>query len=291
MALKKVGNFVARGANRVDQQLVAIIEEAARRANMEVEAYSGFRPGSKGFHGKGRAADVRIMQNGRPLPNYQTPETFEIYERLAHAARQVQMEMFPELRDRFRWGGYFSGPKGKYGAMDLMHFDLGGGNGLGMAGGSWETGLNAQQRRLFPGARSRGISGMAMGQGGQPQNEMPQGPNLSPEALDFARSNPQPGGFGQDVTKVADPTASMPNSPVFEKPASPFGEVFQALGANMKAPAPQQQVEEPSFGTGDPMGGPMAAMQGASNAKGLLDALMPNIEQMLSLGKRRPVAA
>ena len=79
-------------------------------------------------------------------------------QEIIETIRMVQMEKYPELADQFRWGGYFSGPKGKYGAADLMHFDLGGGNGLGMAGGSWEGGLTPAQRKLFPGAESRGIS-------------------------------------------------------------------------------------------------------------------------------------
>lgn len=146
----EVGNFVARGAGKVNPALIDILKEAAARTGMQVEAYSGYRPGDPRFHGKGEATDIRIIgPDGNPLPNYQTPETFKTYEQLAQAARQVQMEKYPELADQFRWGGYFGGGKGKYGAMDLMHFDLGGGNGLGMAGGSWENGINPQQAALY----------------------------------------------------------------------------------------------------------------------------------------------
>lgn len=146
----EVGNFVARGANKVNPALIDILKEAAVRTGMQVEAYSGYRPGDPRFHGKGEATDIRIIgPDGKPLPNYQTPESFKTYEQLAQAARQVQQEKYPELGDQFRWGGYFGGGKGKYGAMDLMHFDLGGGNGLGMAGGSWENGLTDKQAALY----------------------------------------------------------------------------------------------------------------------------------------------
>ncbi|QKD01502.1 hypothetical protein [Mesorhizobium loti] len=146
----EVGNFVARGADKVNPALIDILKEAAARTGMQVEAYSGYRPGDPRFHGKGEATDIRIIgPDGKPLPNYQTPESFKTYEQLAQAARQVQQEKYPELGDQFRWGGYFGGGKGKYGAMDLMHFDLGGGKGLGMAGGSWDKGLNPDQAALY----------------------------------------------------------------------------------------------------------------------------------------------
>lgn len=146
----EVGNFAANGASNVNPALVDILKQAADRTGMQVEAYSGYRPGDPRFHGKGMATDIRIIgPDGKPLPNYQTPETFQTYEQLAQAARQVQMEQYPELANQFRWGGYFGGPKGQYGSMDLMHFDLGGGNGLGMAGGSWENGLTNKQAALY----------------------------------------------------------------------------------------------------------------------------------------------
>jgi hypothetical protein len=42
--------------------------------------------------------------------------------------------------------------------MDEMHFDLGGSNRLGMAGGSWEKGLTPEQRRRFAGVESVGMA-------------------------------------------------------------------------------------------------------------------------------------
>ena len=80
----------------------------------------------------------------------------------------MQMEKYPDLAQNFRWGGYFSGGKGKYGAMDLMHFDLGGSDTLGMAGGSWDKGLNDRQAALFgmKEYKARGLENLAV----PPQN-------------------------------------------------------------------------------------------------------------------------
>ncbi|MBO9631171.1 MAG: hypothetical protein J7516_17340, partial [Shinella sp.] len=121
----------------------------------KVDAMSGFRRGDPRFHGKGLATDVQLtdLASGKLLGNYQDPASFSTYERFAQTARGVQMRDYPELADKFRWGGYFGGPKGKYGAMDTMHFDLG---GAGMGGGSWENGLNAKQQALWPTAQSNG---------------------------------------------------------------------------------------------------------------------------------------
>lgn len=163
------GNFVARGADNVNPALVDILDEAANRAGMKVEAYSGYRPGDPRFHGKGMATDVRIIgADGKAIPNYQSAEGFSQYEKLAQEARKVQQEKYPSLDQNFRWGGYFGGPKGKYGAMDLMHFDLGGSAKLGMAGGSWDKGLNDRQAALFgmTNYKAKGLENLAV----PPQN-------------------------------------------------------------------------------------------------------------------------
>lgn len=163
--LEQVGNFVARGAGKVDPRLVDILQRAAEATGLQVEAYSGFRPGDPRQHGKGHATDIRIIgPDGKPLPNYQTPETFGSYEALAQAARAIQMQDYPDLEKQFRWGGYFSGKKGSYGAGDLMHFDLGGSDKLGMAGGSWDNGLNARQAAIWglkPGLQNGDASALA----------------------------------------------------------------------------------------------------------------------------------
>lgn len=153
--------FVGNYRSGVDPRLTDILQTAAGRfADYKVDAFSGLRPGDPRFHGKGKATDVSLIDrsSGKALPNYQSAQSFRAYEKFAQAARQVQMEKYPELAGQFRWGGYFSGDRRRYGAVDLMHFDLGGGGGLGMAGGSWEHGLTAAQRAIFPGAVSSGMA-------------------------------------------------------------------------------------------------------------------------------------
>lgn len=146
------GNF----RNGVDQRLMDILQTAAERSAQSVMAISGLRVGDPRFHGKGLAADISLLDpSGKALANYQNASTFRAYEQFAQIAKQVQMEKFPDLADKFRWGGYFSGGKGKYGAMDLMHFDLA---GAGMGGGSWQRGLTEAQRSLWPGAESVGMA-------------------------------------------------------------------------------------------------------------------------------------
>ncbi|MDX0500742.1 hypothetical protein GOC68_32110 [Sinorhizobium medicae] len=153
--LKIVGNFKPG----VDARLMHILDVAAQwTPEYRVEAFSGYRAGDPRFHGKGIACDVRLVNRitGQALPNYQDASSFREYEKFAQTVRRVQMELYPDLKGELRWGGYFSGPKGKYGAMDLMHFDLGG-DKTGMGGGSWENGLTKSQRAIFRGAESVGI--------------------------------------------------------------------------------------------------------------------------------------
>ena len=112
---------------------------------------SGERKGDPRFHGQGKALDVQLYDaQGRKLSNYQSAETFRPYEQFAQAVHAAQ----PADTAPIRWGGYFGGPKGTYGAVDLMHFDTG---NVPMGGGSWEGGLTDAQRKLFPGAQSVGF--------------------------------------------------------------------------------------------------------------------------------------
>ena len=151
--------------NRVDPRLVRILDAAGTTLpeGWSFDITSGHRPGSQGFHSSGNAVDVRLKDDqGRILPNYQNAGAFRAYEQFAQAARKAQLDLHPELSDQLRWGGYFSGPVGKYGAKDLMHFDLGG-NRVPMGGGSWETGLYDRERRYLPGAKSVGMGNYARG--------------------------------------------------------------------------------------------------------------------------------
>lgn len=155
-ALAFIGNY----KSGVDARLTDILSKAASSfPGYKVDAISGFRAGDPRFHGKGLATDVQLtdLLSGRQLGNYQDARSFGAYERFAQTARSIQMRDYPELADQFRWGGYFGGGKGKYGALDTMHFDLGGGR-VGMAGGSWEHGLTSAQRSLWSGIESKGTA-------------------------------------------------------------------------------------------------------------------------------------
>jgi GH24 family phage-related lysozyme (muramidase) len=155
------GNFHAQG---VDPRLVSNLTEATRGLpqGWHAQFESGFRQGDKRQHGRGNAVDVALYnEKGERLANYQDPTTFRAYEKFAQDFRAAQQHNNPELNSATRWGGYFSGKTeaqgGPYGAVDLMHFDLGGRQGLGMLGGSWEGGMTAKQHALFPGATSVGM--------------------------------------------------------------------------------------------------------------------------------------
>lgn len=152
-ALSFVGNYKGAG---VDPRLTDILNLAAQQTpGFKVDAISGYRAGDPRFHGKGMATDVQLtdLASGKLLGNYQDASSFSAYEKFAQTARQIQMAKYPELADQFRWGGYFGGGKGKYGALDTMHFDVA---GKGMAGGSWDTGLTSAQKALWPGIESQG---------------------------------------------------------------------------------------------------------------------------------------
>ena len=139
----------------VDTRLLECLREAADflPPGYTLEFTSGFRKGDKRFHGKGLASDIQIIdQDGNRLPNYQDAENFRTYEEFAQVVRRIQLNKYPHLNLRF--GGYFSGHKGKYGAVDMMHFDIG---HVPMGGGSWEHGLTKQQRKYWPAAFSKGM--------------------------------------------------------------------------------------------------------------------------------------
>ena len=138
----------------VDPGLIGAVRAASSTLppGWRAEMVSGERKGDPRFHGKGKALDIQLIDaQGRKLPNYQSAENFRPYEQFAQAVHAAQ----PADTAPIRWGGYFGGPKGKYGAVDLMHFDTG---DVPMGGGSWEGGLTQAQRQLFPGAKSLGLT-------------------------------------------------------------------------------------------------------------------------------------
>jgi hypothetical protein len=158
VAMSDVGPFKMREDPKmtagVDPRLLDIIrhESVSLPAGQSYDVTSGVRENTpanpNSLHRLGKAVDVGIMnEDGTMVPNYQDPASFKAYEDPAKVGREFQQKKYPELNKDFNWGGYFSGPPGKYGAMDLMHQSI----GEHPAGGSWEAGLKPEQAQLFAG--------------------------------------------------------------------------------------------------------------------------------------------
>jgi len=132
----------------INPRLLKLIE-GMKYDKYKVNPISGYRPGDPRQHGRGQAIDIQLEDptSGAALNNYQDPTTFKAYQEYANSIYQDALKNDPELAKQLRWGGYFSGGKGKYGAMDLMHFDTAG--DIGMAGGSWEGGLSPEQAKIW----------------------------------------------------------------------------------------------------------------------------------------------
>lgn len=146
------GKAADRGINKVDPRLVDIMRKAAAGSPYDVELFSGKRFGSSrgSRHNTGNAVDIVLIDKatGTAVPNLKSSVGFPIYRDFALAARDVQMADYPELENAFRWGGGFSGAEEKYGAVDLMHFDIKpNGKMAGLVGGdqsakaAWDAGL------------------------------------------------------------------------------------------------------------------------------------------------------
>jgi hypothetical protein len=185
----------------VDPRLVDILQETSKNSEYAVQVISGNDSRNplkikNSQHPKGQAIDIRLVdkKTGQPIPNYQSAEGFRAYEQFAQNAKLYQMHKYPELNQEFRWGGYFSGAKGKYGANDPMHFDVG--TSGAMAGGSFAGGLTEAQRKLYPGIESQGMGDLDKALEGyqkelaareKPQNSLPDitppGPDKKPEDL------------------------------------------------------------------------------------------------------------
>lgn len=279
---------LAGSAPGVDPRLAKILQQASSSLpdGYTAKIVSGLREGDPRFHGRGMATDLQIIDpQGNPLANYQDAKTFRTYEQLAQAARRTQMQVAPELSDQFRWGGYFSGGKGKYGALDLMHFDLGGGNGLGMAGGSWEKGLTDQQRALFPGVQSAGMADsqppvqMASAQTGTfaapgSQTAAPADAAMPPIAPGDTGSDSGLGGIFASLMSGMSPQTQQPQQPktysqqlppeLFQIPEGEGGrpasggayEQAPDLSVNpQRAPLAPPQMKPPAFGMTAMLGG------------------------------------
>lgn len=163
--ISKDGKFVIGpdvNYKRVDARLVKIAELSASylEEGYLLLMHSGYRNSNSGFHPKGKAIDCRIiLDDGRQLENYQEPDNFRLYEVWAQHCKKLQVLKYPELNKALRWGGYFGGsigPNAKYGAMDLMHLDLGG-TSVGMAAGSFSGGLNSFYKKSWRVNNSKGM--------------------------------------------------------------------------------------------------------------------------------------
>ena len=133
----------------VDPQLLQLIQSVgANYAPYKMNITSGYRPGDPRYHGSGKALDVQLIdpKTGVPLRNYQDPSQAQAYQQFANAVYNAAPE---DLKAKLRWGGYFNeGGPGHYGALDLMHFDVGG-DKTPMGGGSWATGFSPEQMKMW----------------------------------------------------------------------------------------------------------------------------------------------
>lgn len=97
-----------------------------------IRPYSGYRPGDKGYHGKGQAIDIEIVgPDGKAIPN-QGPDKTGLYTRWARGAYTHALQNQPEIARQLGWGGAFDKLKRSAGVsnvQDLMHLDLGGDRG------------------------------------------------------------------------------------------------------------------------------------------------------------------
>jgi hypothetical protein len=156
----ELGYLPGRGAQDlkgVNPRFAKALQEYAQQYNASQDQYdlvlrSGQLGRTKGEHAGGNAVDINLVdrRNGERLTDYQTrdPVVFKAYQDNANQFHQFLQQNYPDLAAQHRWGGYFSGPAGLYGAQDIMHHDIGGAR-HGMAGGSWQQGLNQQQADLY----------------------------------------------------------------------------------------------------------------------------------------------
>lgn len=249
----------------IDPALLQLLESVPYEG-YDVELISGYRPKTpknpRSRHGRGGAIDVELVdkKSGRRVPNYQSADAFKIYQDYANRVYQAAQQSNPELAQKLAWGGYFSGGKGKYGALDLMHFDTGG----QQAGGDWQKGLYPQQASLWGLEPGGGIGSTGGGQvipGAAPaappasQYALPRAP-LPGGAVEMASAagpggpvEAAGGGAGSEATQVgANPYAAMLASAGGKKEPlrNRLGEALLDFGSQMATtPAAQAEVNIP----------------------------------------------
>jgi len=120
------------GMERLDPRLHEIMQAASSHLppGYRAEIVSAGRgAGAAGFHPKGQALDLRILDpQGRPIQHY-GEDTSGLYTRTARAAYGEMLARYPGLKGRLAWGGAFGTEIGGGGPPDLMHFDIGGRRG------------------------------------------------------------------------------------------------------------------------------------------------------------------
>ena len=241
--------------DNVDPALVRLIQSMPQFGKYGVRATSGYRAGDTRYHGKdgiGRALDVELFDpaSGTALANYQNPENFAAYQQLANALYQQALKTDPALAQKLRWGGYFSGGGGKYGALDLMHFDVAG-DETGMAGGSWAGGLTPEQAKIWGLTAGGGIGGDMTGGAAGAQQLGPAMPksvtNFSPEQRRNAIASIESAGSG-DYGALGPMTGGDPSSR-----DRAYGR-YQVMGRNVpvwtkqvlgRAMTPQEFLKDP----------------------------------------------
>lgn len=138
----------------IDPRLMDMIGESARKQGYNVMITSGKEERTSGTkqHPAGKAVDIQLIdpQTNQVLTN-KGPKQFREYEKFAQVVKSVQEQKYPDLN--LRWGGYFSNRGGRNVPMDLMHFDI---MPTAMGGGSWESGLTPEMRKIYPSAESVG---------------------------------------------------------------------------------------------------------------------------------------
>jgi hypothetical protein len=144
---KNMGGGRSGQITGVDPRLAEIIGAGAKHLppGYRVEQSSGYRPGDSGFHGRGMAADVRIIgPDGKEIRN-QGDDSSGMYEALARHSYGEMLARHPDLKGKLGWGGNFGTQKGGGGENDLMHLDLGGDRG--------RRGPPLTERGAFPGEK------------------------------------------------------------------------------------------------------------------------------------------
>ena len=193
----------------VNPALVSAINRVgANYGPYDVKIISGYRGGpGQSQHGHGEAIDVQLIDRatGKPLPNYQDASHAAAYQQFAHALYNDAVKNDPALAQQLRWGGYFSGGKGKYGAFDLMHFDTAN-QRIGMAGGNFKDGFSPEAQRLWKvPALSTPATALA--------SNAPVVPNTAASASADPRSAAAGAARAAELTKIDNAPGSLPTAP------------------------------------------------------------------------------